>query len=55
MAQVELFFPLAHPVSVTRKQARRVELKPRWPEVPLEELGYYGTVKPGGGGKLHNE
>jgi hypothetical protein len=45
-AQVERFFPLPAPVHLKPGSTRQVDLTVTWPDIPFEELGYYGTVYP---------
>ena len=45
-AQVEHFFPLERPCEIAAGQMRTVQLRVRWPAIPLEELGVYGTIYP---------
>ena len=47
-AQVEHFFPFERPCEITAGQTRAVQLRVRWPAIPLEELGVYGTIHPQG-------
>ena len=53
-AQVEHFFPLERAIEVKRNVESVFKLTPKWPDIPLDELESYGTMKPGGGGKLYD-
>jgi hypothetical protein len=46
-AQVERFFPMPSPCRVDRKSEVPIVLNVRWPDIPLSELGSYGTVHSG--------
>jgi hypothetical protein len=47
-AQVERFFPMSSPCRLESRSDQRVVLNVRWPDIPLSELGSYGTVYPSG-------
>lgn len=47
-AQVERFFPMAKPCRIERGREATVALEVTWPDLPLEALGSYGTVRPRG-------
>jgi hypothetical protein len=51
-AQVEHFFPLVKATEVQRNSECQVALRPEWPNIPMEDLGTYGTIRPGGEGQL---
>lgn len=51
--QIEHRFPLPRPVQIAENQPQQeVTLDLFWPDMPLEELGHYGTVDPDG--KFHS-
>jgi hypothetical protein len=45
-AQAEQFFFARRPLPLTEESLGAVTLPVQWPEIPLEELGTYGIVKP---------
>jgi hypothetical protein len=46
-AQVERFFPMTQPCSITAGTVPEIRLEAVWPDIPLEELGSYGVFRPG--------
>jgi hypothetical protein len=45
-AQAEQFFFARRALSLTEDPIGRIKLPVQWPQIPLEELGIYGVVKP---------
>jgi hypothetical protein len=45
-AQVERFFPMASPCRLLGRTESSVTLDVTWPDIPLDQLGTYGTVHP---------
>jgi hypothetical protein len=45
-AQTEQFFFARRPLPLTEGALGPVTLPVRWPDIPLEELGTYGTIEP---------
>jgi len=45
-AQLEHFFPLSEPISIIRGKNCSKDINVTWPDIPLENLGSYGTIKP---------
>jgi hypothetical protein len=52
-AQVERFPFIKRPVEFP-PDGQSIVLPVSWPAIPVEELGYYGTMKPGGGGSFND-
>ena len=50
-AQVERFPFIKRPVEFPRG-GQEIVLPVSWPVIPIEQLGLYGIMKPGGGGRL---
>ena len=48
IAQVEHFVPFDQPTEFVRNQDNSIAIRVNWPDIPLDELGFYGTIKPGG-------
>ena len=51
-AQVEFFPFVKRPVEFP-PGGQNIVLPVSWPATPVEELDHYGTMKPGGGGRLY--
>jgi hypothetical protein len=45
-AQVERFFPMASPIRIEAGATQKIHLTVDWPDIPFDELGYYGTIYP---------
>lgn len=45
-AQVERFYPMPRPCQLQAGGEQEVELAVTWPDIPFDELHYYGTVDP---------
>lgn len=45
-AQVERFFPMLSPCELRVRSEQRLVLHVQWPDIPLSELGSYGTIYP---------
>ena len=46
LAQVEHFMPMEKPIEIKSSRCEEKNLIAKWPDIPLEQLGYYGKVSP---------
>ena len=52
-AQVERFPFAKRPIEIPPDVQRSIILPVSWPTIPIEDLGVYGIMKPGGSGRLY--